>query len=134
MNTTTAAETIDLSHYYFTGPDFNWQNIALTLDEWPNPQWANGEHGAHINTDTRDLFWISYGDIGLFFGIDEPTIVCWNHANGEFGGDGIRTSTTLPRDSASLLQFLNLTVHPEAQNIFDFWMRLRKFLPHLEAE
>jgi hypothetical protein len=32
--------SIDLSDYFFTGPTFHWPNIAVSLAEWPMPEWT----------------------------------------------------------------------------------------------
>ena len=51
-----------------------------------------------------------------------------------FGPDNSPLSPiVLPRDPATLLQLLELTSHPEAGDIAQFWLNLQKFLPFLSA-
>jgi hypothetical protein len=138
MNTTssTTTATIDLSDYYFTGRGFHWPNVAVTLAEWPNPQWAAEAHSAGMATDTRELFWIRYKDIELFFNTDNRATVEWSQAEWVAEhprGFGVTTPTTLPKDPATLLQLMELTSHPEAGDIAQFWVNLQKFLPFLSA-
>jgi hypothetical protein len=134
--TSTTSTTIDLSGYFFDGPVFNWQNIAVTLAEWPNPQWTDEEHSADITTDIRDLFWLRYKDIELFFGLEDCTTVVWHQAvwiPEDPRGFCVTTPNILPKDPGKLLQLLGLTSHPEAGDIAQFWVNLQKFLPFLSA-
>jgi hypothetical protein len=49
------------------------------------------------------------------------------------GGFEVTTPIILPRDPVALLQLLELTSHPEAGDITQFWVNLQKFLPFLSA-
>jgi hypothetical protein len=127
MNTTTQTDTVNLADYYFTGQTFHWPNIAVTLAEWPL-RWRDEDHSAGMSTDTRDIFWLRFKDIELFFGLKHRTTVHWNHAE---NGLYVTTPLILPKDPVQLLQFLELTSHPEARDIAQFWLNLQKFLPFL---
>jgi hypothetical protein len=127
--------TIDLSHFFFAGPSFNWPNVATTLVEWPTPQWTDKKHSANM-TDTRDLFWLRYKDVELTFSLDDCTTVCWDHKKWSEGdhpkGLLLITLVVLPKDPFQLLQFLELTSHPEARDIAQFWLSFQNFLGYLD--
>ena len=72
--------SIDLSDYFFTGPTFHWPNIAVSLSEWPMPEWTNEKHGAGMATDTRDIFWFRYKDVELYIGLENRATVDWGQA------------------------------------------------------
>jgi hypothetical protein len=130
--TTTTSETVDLAPFFFTGPSFHWPNIAVSLAEWPNPQWATEPHSAHMVTDTRDLFWLRFKDIGL--NVDNRAIVSWNQAvwlPEDPRGFYVTSPIVLPTDPEHLLILLGLESHPEAGDIVQFWLALQKFLPFL---
>jgi hypothetical protein len=138
MNSTssTTTATIDLSNYYFTGPAFHWPNVAVTLAEWPNPQWTDEKHSADLMTDTRDLFWIRFKDVELFFNLANRATVDWGQAvwmPEDPHGFYVTSPIVLPRDPTSLLQLLELASHPEAGDIVQFWESLLKFLPFLSS-
>jgi hypothetical protein len=127
-------ESIDLAPLFFTGPTFHWPNVAVSLAEWPNPQWTKEKHDAGMATDTRDVFWFNFKHIELFFTVNKAT-VDWGHTEWTEPPKGffVTTPAVLPTDPDHLLILLGLESHPEAGDIAQFWLALQKFFPFLSA-
>jgi hypothetical protein len=90
-HTINQSTTIDLSDYFFVGRDFNWKNVALTVEKWadlfPGEKYLEltANHDPATEPDMVQ-FWITYsGFIQIIrpqtdrmtlalFGVPEPPI------------------------------------------------------------
>jgi hypothetical protein len=120
--------TVNLTDYFLTDNDFTWKNIKIAGDDWLDLHCADS---VDLNSPP-DLFWISFEGtefyIELFFEVAEPITVVWMGTF--FEKDGLRTSGTLPRDAAALLQLIGVTDHQDF--ITEFWGRVLRLLDYLD--
>jgi hypothetical protein len=126
---TTTTASIDLAPFFFSGPTFHWPNVAVTLAEWQETDKNHSAGMAGEFPDTREVFWLRYKDIELFFGLRDRSTVGWNQP--ESSDFSMKSPAILPKHPVQLLQFLELTTHPEARDIAQFWLNLQNFLPFL---
>jgi hypothetical protein len=128
-------DTINLRSYYLSGSDFNWKNIAITLNEWPLPTYGSVEQRACIASDTHDIFVITYKTVDLGFELANPATVFWGHTEcgEEDGGFAITTFPIVPTNPVELPKFLGLADHPDANDITEFWGNLLKLFGYIRA-